>query len=95
MKDVKPGLSPEEYAACDGTALADMIARRSAIGTRAPPTRTAVYAGNLPSTRLAASRSAPWSGDSSSQVTRCRAHWPCSDSAVPSANTQVPPCQSV
>lgn len=27
MKDVKPGLSPEEYAACDGTALADLIAR--------------------------------------------------------------------
>ena len=27
MKDVKPGLSPEEYAACDGTALAGLIAR--------------------------------------------------------------------
>lgn len=27
MKDAKPALTPEEYAACDGTALAELIAR--------------------------------------------------------------------
>jgi hypothetical protein len=71
------------------------IARRIAIGTRAPPMRTRVDAGSGPCARAASSRLAPCSGESSSQVTACLAHSAVSASVAPSARTQVPPCQSV